>query len=334
MHKPEATPILSVRNLSVHFTVSTPAGPGTVHAVDNVSFDLQAGQTLGLVGESGSGKSTIANALMRLEQPTSGSIVLDGRDVTKVQGRDLKDLRRRMAMVFQDPFSALNPRQSVAASVAEPLVVHNLATTPAARRARVKELFELVGLPARFMDRYPHELSGGQRQRVCIARALAGDPDVVILDEATASLDVSVQAQIMNLLKRLQTELNLTYIFVGHDLAAVDYMSHKVMVLYTGRLMELSPREELFLNPRHPYTRALLSAIPLDDPAAEKARDRTLLSGEVPSPLNPPSGCVFRTRCPLAVEACASAVPPAVSVGPDHLAACIRADEMAVLTAS
>lgn len=326
------TPLLSVQDLQVHFTVSTPTGRGTVHAVENISFDLRRGETLGLVGESGSGKSTIANALMRLETPTAGRLLLDGKDVTRVKGGELKELRRRIAMVFQDPFSALNPRQTVGASVAEPLVVHGLAGAASSRRARVNELFGLVGLPERFADRYPHELSGGQRQRVCIARALAGEPDIIILDEATASLDVSVQAQIMNLLKRLQADLGLTYLFVAHDLAAVEYMSHRVLVMYLGRLMELSPKVELYRAPGHPYTQALLSAIPLADPLQERNRERTLLQGDVPSPLNPPSGCVFRTRCPLAISECADVVPAPVTLGEDHVAACIRTADVPLLS--
>jgi oligopeptide/dipeptide ABC transporter ATP-binding protein len=326
-----APPLLSVRDLQVHFDVPTATGRGTVYAVEKISFNLHRGETLGLVGESGSGKSTIANALMRLEDPTGGQLLLDGRDVTSVKGRQLKAMRRRIAMVFQDPFSALNPRQTVGESVAEPLVVHGLARSAEARRARVEELFGLVGLSAGFARRYPHELSGGQRQRVCIARALAGEPDILILDESTASLDVSVQAQIMNLLKQLQRELGLTYLFVAHDLAAVEYMSHRVLVMYLGRLMELSPRDELYRFPGHPYTRALLSAIPLADPVQERKRERTLLSGEVPSPLNPPSGCVFRTRCPLAIEQCAEVVPPPVPLGPGHVSACIRTDAVPAL---
>lgn len=316
--------LLSVQNLQVHFTVRGAAGKQTVHAVEDISFDLKRGETLGLVGESGSGKSTIANALMRLEDPTSGRIMFDGADVATLRGGDLKSVRRRLAMVFQDPFSALNPRQKIGPSIAEPLVVHGLAEGASARSSRVRELLELVNLPAHFADRFPHELSGGQRQRVCIARALAGDPDIMIFDEATASLDVSVQAQIMNLLKDLQRRLGLTYLFVSHDLAAVEYMSHRVLVMYLGRLMEISSRDELYANSAHPYTKALLAAIPLADPVAEKARERTLLEGEVPSPLNPPSGCVFRTRCPIAIDECADVVPPAVEVGEDHSSACIR----------
>ncbi|WP_026536087.1 ABC transporter ATP-binding protein [Arthrobacter sp. H14] len=316
--------LLSVQNLQVHFAVRGAAGKQTVHAVEDISFDLKRGETLGLVGESGSGKSTIANALMRLEDPTGGRIMLEGIDIATLRGSDLKSVRRRLAMVFQDPFSALNPRQRIGLSIAEPLVVHKLANGGAERSKRVRELLDLVNLPAHFADRFPHELSGGQRQRVCIARALAGDPDIMILDEATASLDVSVQAQIMNLLKDLQRRLGLTYLFVSHDLAAVEYMSHRVLVMYLGRLMEISPRDELYTQSAHPYTRALLAAIPLADPVAERSRERTLLEGEVPSPLNPPSGCVFRTRCPIAVDECSEVVPAAIEVGEDHNSACIR----------
>lgn len=320
--------LLRVEDLQVLFPVH---GTGRrerqfVHAVEDVSFTLGRGETLGLVGESGSGKSTVGNALLRLVEPTAGRVLLEGEDVLTARGRHLRDLRRRIAMVFQDPLASLDPRATVVESVSEPLEIHRLHTGRA-RRPRVAELMDLVGLPDRFLDHYPHELSGGQRQRVCIARALAGEPAVLVLDEATASLDVSVQAQIMNLLRRLQDELGLAYLFISHDLASVAHMSHRVQVMYLGRLMESATQEQIYAAPGHPYTQALMSAIPREDPVEERARERVLLTGDVPSPIHPPSGCVFRTRCPLAIEACAEQLPPPVELAPDHVAACIRAGE-------
>ncbi|ALU39284.1 oligopeptide ABC transporter ATP-binding protein [Kocuria flava] len=321
-------PLLSVRDLQVGFPVPTGRGRGVVQAVAGIDFDIHRGQTVSLVGESGSGKSTVANALLHLVEPTAGTVLLDGRDVTRVRGRELKALRRRIAMVFQDPFASLDPRQHVRRAVEEPLEVHGLGGDAQGRRRRVAELFELVGLSGRFLDRYPHELSGGQRQRVCIARALAGEPDLVVLDEATASLDVSVQAQIMNLLNRLQGELGLTYLFIAHDLAVVEHMSDHVLVMYLGRLMESGDVRDLFGAPAHPYTRALMASAPSADPVAERRRRTAPLAGEVPSPLDPPSGCVFRTRCPWAAPECAGTVPPPVpppgAHSPGHRAACLR----------
>ncbi|MFI7742017.1 ABC transporter ATP-binding protein [Kocuria rhizosphaericola] len=330
-------PLLSVRDLQVRFPVTTDRGKGVVQAVAGIDFDIHRGQTVSLVGESGSGKSTVANALMHLVEPSAGTVLLDGKDITSVRGRELKALRRRIAMVFQDPFASLDPRQHVSRAVAEPLEVHGLGGDRDGRRRRVAELFELVGLSRRFLDRYPHELSGGQRQRVSIARALAGEPDLIILDEATASLDVSVQAQIMNLLNRLQGELGLTYLFIAHDLAVVEHMSDHVLVMYLGRLMEDGDVRDLFDDPAHPYTKALMASAPSADPVAERRRRTAPLEGEVPSPLDPPSGCVFRTRCPWAADECAETVPPPVpppgtgSTSPgrrrpsrEHLAACIR----------
>ncbi|QOD94980.1 MULTISPECIES: oligopeptide/dipeptide ABC transporter ATP-binding protein [Microcella] len=334
-------PLLDVDSLSVVFRVPVPAVAGErrtlrtrhaeVRAVDSVSFTIAPGETLGLVGESGSGKSTIAGAVMRLVESSSGSITLDGESLSAARGAALTALRRRIAMVHQDPMASLNPRRTIAESVREPLDVHGLHR--GRRRERVLELLELVGLDARFADRYPRHLSGGQRQRVCIARALASDPELIILDEATASLDVSVQAQILNLLQRLQREHNLAYLFIAHDLAVVEHMSSRVMVLYLGRVMELADRDALFpkdgegvdgAGAGHPYTQALLSAIPPADPLAESGRERVILSGDVPSPLNPPSGCVFRTRCPLAIDQCGEVVPPPLPVAPGHEVHCIR----------
>ena len=321
-----AASLLQVRDLSVRFPIRGAGRKQWLQAVHDVSFDIGRGETLGLVGESGSGKSTIGNALIRLVPVHSGEIHLGGTDVLAAGRRETKELRRRMAMVFQDPMAALDPRSTVADSVAEPLKIHRLGATKD-RRARVTELMDLAGLPLRFLDRYPHELSGGQRQRVCIARALAAEPELLILDEATASLDVSVQAQIMNLLRQLQEELGLSYLFISHDLASVEHMSDRVIVLYLGRIMEESPRESLYSEPGHPYTQALISAIPLEDPVAERERERIILVGDIPSPIDPPSGCVFRTRCPLAIQECAERQPPAHRLGPGHDAYCTRAGE-------
>ena len=332
--------LLRVEGLQVRFPVRNanasvrdliqrkgPALTQWVHAVEDVTFTVGRGETLGLVGESGSGKSTIGNAIMRLVPASAGSVTLDGENLLDAKGEQLRKLRRRVAMVFQDPLASLDPRRPIDESIADPLQIHGLHK--GRRSQRVAELLTMVGLPKRFIGRYPHELSGGQRQRVCIARALACEPDLIILDEATASLDVSVQAQVMNLLKRLQRELGLSFIFIAHDLAVVEYMSDRVMVLYLGRAMEVADREALYAHPAHPYTRALMSAIPAENPIAERNRTRILLTGDVPSPLNPPSGCVFRTRCPEAIDACADVVPPMEAVGPDHTAACIRVHDLA-----
>jgi oligopeptide/dipeptide ABC transporter ATP-binding protein len=323
------TPLVEAIDLQVHFPIGGGVGGrgSVVRAVDGVSFTIERGQTLGLVGESGSGKSTIGLTLLGLEQPTGGRVRFDGTDVV-YKGASLRQLRTKATMVFQDPNASLNPRRSVGASVREPLEIHKLHPGKTARQARVDELLDLVGLSARFADRYPHELSGGQRQRVGIARALACEPELIILDEPVSALDVSVQSQIMNLLRRLQRELGLTYLFIAHDLAAVEYMSHQVLVMYVGRIMETATRESLYRQPRHPYTKALLSAIPSEEPG-QMAGERILLQGEIPSPISPPSGCRFRTRCPWAIEACAEVVPQLEAVGADGSVACIRADEVA-----
>lgn len=317
-------------DLQVYFPVSG-GGPGRkgvyVRAVDGVSFTIERGQTLGLVGESGSGKSTIGLSMLGLEPPTAGRIEFDGEPVV-FRGASLKRLRTKATMVFQDPNASLNPRRSVGASVREPLEIHGLHKGRDARRARVEELLDLVGLSGRFADRYPHELSGGQRQRVGIARALACEPELIILDEPVSSLDVSVQSQIMNLLRRLQRELGLTYLFIAHDLAAVEYMSHRVLVMYLGRIVETATRDSLYRSPKHPYTKALLSAIPSAEPG-QQAREPLLLEGEIPSPISPPSGCHFRTRCPWAIDECAEIDPQLTPVDEDSEVACIRADAIA-----
>jgi oligopeptide/dipeptide ABC transporter ATP-binding protein len=310
-------PLLRVEDLVVHFPVpgglripgrSSAGAAEVVHAVDGVSFEIRRGETLGLVGESGCGKSTTGQALLRLIEPTSGRVVFDGTDVTGLRRGDLRKLRRRVAMVFQDPYASLDPRHTVEHSVAEPLRVHGLHTG-AARRKRLEELFGLVGLSPQMLDRHPHDLSGGQRQRVGIARALAVEPELIVLDEPIASLDVSVQAQVMNLLRRLQRELGLTYLFIAHDLAAVQHLSDRVAVMYLGRIVETGDRDAVYGSPAHPYTRALLSAVPVPDPVRERARERIVLTGDVPSPVHPPSGCRFRTRCPDRFEPCPTVDP-------------------------
>lgn len=323
-------PLVEAIDLQVHFPVG--GGPlggrgVVVRAVDGVSFAIERGETLGLVGESGSGKSTVGLSMLGLVEPTGGRIRFGGEDVV-FSGASLRRLRTRATMVFQDPNASLNPRRSVGASVREPLEIHGLHRGRDARRARVAELLDLVGLSGGFAERYPHELSGGQRQRVGIARALACEPELIVLDEPVSSLDVSVQSQIMNLLRRLQRELGLTYLFIAHDLAAVEYMSHRVLVMYVGRIMESATRESIYRQPRHPYTRALLSAIPSEHPG-EATRERILLEGEIPSPISPPSGCRFRTRCPWAIDACAEVVPPLVPTDASGAVACIRADDIA-----
>ncbi|KAB1108403.1 ABC transporter ATP-binding protein [Micromonospora aurantiaca] len=311
--------VAELDDLKVHFP--TPAG--TVRAVDGVSVAVRRGETLGLVGESGSGKSTAGLALLRLVDPTAGRVRVAGADVTRWSRRRLRATRRHVAMVFQDPQASLDPRRTVGDSIAEPLIVHRLATSAAARRDRVAELLDLVGLRADTAGRYPHELSGGQRQRVGVARALAGEPDLIVLDEPIASLDLSVQAQIMNLLRHLQRDLGLTYLFIAHDLAAVEHMSDRIAVMYLGRIVETGPPERIYRHPAHPYTAALLSAVPVADPRVERERRRIVLTGDIPSPVDPPSGCRFRTRCPQARPACAETDPALAEVGTGHHAACL-----------
>ncbi|RIV37551.1 ABC transporter ATP-binding protein [Micromonospora radicis] len=304
-----------------------PTRAGVVRAVDGVSLRIRRGETLGLVGESGSGKSTAGLALLRLVDPSAGTVRVAGQDVTRWSRRRLRALRRRVAMVFQDPQASLDPRRTIGASIAEPLIVHRLVDGAAARRQRVAELLDLVGLRRELADRHPHELSGGQRQRVGIARALAGEPDLIVLDEPIASLDLSVQAQIMNLLRRLQRDLGLTYLFIAHDLAAVEHMSDRLAVMYLGRIVETGTPAQIWRRPAHPYTAALLSAIPVADPQVERRRRRIILRGDVPSPVDPPAGCRFRTRCPQARAECAETDPVLVEVDPGHRAACLFAGD-------
>jgi oligopeptide transport system ATP-binding protein len=319
-------PLLEVRGLKVHFPVTEGAflrrQIGAVKAVDGIDLTIRRGETLGLVGESGCGKTTTGRCILRLERPTAGEILYDGVDLAKLSRRELLAVRRRIQVIFQDPYSSLNPRMTVGDIIAEPMKVHGIEPDTARRRARVRELLALCGLNPRFADRYPHEMSGGQRQRVGIARALALDPEFIVCDEAVSALDVSIQAQVVNLLEDLRERFNLTYLFIAHDLSVVRHLCQRVAVMYLGRIVELADSDELFDNPRHPYTRALLAAVPVPDPSVEATREFQPAKGEVPSPMNPPSGCVFHPRCAIAVEGCKRTVPQPRELRPDHFVAC------------
>jgi len=316
--------LLRVDNLVKHFPIVRgifQKQVGAVRAVDGVSFEVKRGETLGLVGESGCGKSTTGRAILQLYRPTSGNVYFDGTDLTKLKGEDLRKTRRKMQMIFQDPYASLNPRMKVGDIVREPLLIHNVVTEAEAN-ARVAQLLELVRLNPAFAARYPHEFSGGQRQRIGIARALALQPSFIVCDEPISALDVSIQAQVVNLLEELQEQFNLTYLFIAHDLSMVRHISDRVAVMYLGVVVELTTRNELYSNPLHPYAQALLSAVPIPDPVAEATRKRTILVGDVPSPANPPSGCRFRTRCPIAEAICAERRPEFREVKPGHFVAC------------
>jgi peptide/nickel transport system ATP-binding protein len=321
---PAAEPLLRVEHLTKRFVSRhgwLGRGTTTVHAVEDVSFNILPGEVVGLVGESGSGKTTVGRSLLRLVEPTSGSVRFEGRELTTLAPRQLRPLRKHLQMIFQDPFASLNPRMTVGAIIGQALEIHGLAPGPA-RRPHIIDLLERVGLSGAYFDRYPHEFSGGQRQRIGIARALAVGPQLIIADEPVSALDVSVQAQVVNLLQDLQRQLQLAMLFIAHDLGVVEYISDRVIVMYLGRIMEVAPSRELYTNPRHPYTQALLSAIPVPDPSVP--RNPILLEGDIPSPLHPPSGCVFRTRCPVALPECAHVVPVLEEVTPGHFKACIR----------
>ena len=319
-------PLVHVENLTKHFPIKRgivfERVVGAVRAVDGISFDIQKGETLGLVGESGCGKTTAGRTLLGLYPATSGKTIIDTHSVHDAKGRELMHIRRKAQMIFQDPYASLNPRWTVNAIVSEPLRVHKLLTNQQERDARVKDLLELVGLNARHINRFPHEFSGGQRQRIGIARALASDPLFIVCDEPISALDVSIQAQVVNLLEKLQDQLGLTYLFVAHDLSMVRHICDRVAVMYLGIMVEIAERNDLYEKPLHPYTQALLSAVPLPDPRTERARKRTILVGDVPSPINPPSGCRFHPRCPIAVEKCKTVVPEWREAAPQHWVAC------------
>lgn len=323
-----SSPLLQVEDLSVHFTVPGTgiSGTETIRAVDGISLTVQRGRTLGLVGESGCGKSTTGFAILKLVTPAAGRILIDGVDVAPLDNAAMRPFRRRLQIIFQDANASLDPRMSVGDLIAEPLDIHGLARGPE-RSRRIHKLLDLSGLPARITERYPHELSGGQGQRVAICRALAVEPELIVCDEPVSALDVSIQAQIVNLLKDLQSELDLTYLFISHDLSVVRHLCDDVAVMYLGRIVEIAGRDEIFERPSHPYTRALLSAVPVPDPDVEEVRERVILQGDLPSPASPPSGCRFRTRCPIAIDACAATDPQLISMEPGHAAACIRIEE-------
>ncbi|HKQ50869.1 MAG TPA: oligopeptide/dipeptide ABC transporter ATP-binding protein [Pyrinomonadaceae bacterium] len=325
--------ILAIRDLKVHFDLG---GGGffdklvggkpvrrVVKAVDGVSIDIYPGETLGLVGESGCGKSTLGRAILRLTEPTGGQVLFRGADLANLSQREMREHRKHLQMIFQDPYASLNPRMTVGQIIGEPIETFRLASGKA-RDERVRELMETVGLSPRFVKRYPHEFSGGQRQRIGIARALAVNPDFVVADEPISALDVSIQAQIMNLMERLQREKNLTYLFISHDLRAIRHVSDRVAVMYLGKLVEIADARVIYDAPLMPYTKALISAVPVPDPEIEATRQRIVLEGDVPSPINPPQGCRFHTRCPYAIEACKEVVPPLAEIKPNHFAACIR----------
>ncbi len=313
--------LLSVRHLVKHFPVAN--SDDVVQAVDDVSFDILSGETLGLVGESGCGKSTVGRCLLRLHEPTAGEVLFEGKNLIGLPNREMQLLRREMQIIFQDPFASLNPRLSIRSIVSEPLKIHGIGNK-ASQNERVAYLLQRVGLDPKYADRYPHEFSGGQRQRIGIARALALNPKLIICDEPVSALDVSVQAQVVNLLQELQQEFGLTYLFISHGLAVVEHISDRVAVMYLGKIVEVCDAAELYEMPLHPYTQALLSAIPIPDP--KQRRERIVLSGDVPTPINPPSGCRFRTRCPIALEACAEIVPELREITDGHFAACIRVE--------
>jgi oligopeptide transport system ATP-binding protein len=319
--------LVDVQNLQIYFPVM--AGfliqrkVAENKAVDGITFNVKKGETVGLVGESGCGKSTTGRAILQLYKPTGGKVIFDGKDMATLHGEEMRLMRRRMQMVFQDPYASLNPRMSVRDIIGEPLLIHKLGSQ-SERRERVAELMRIVGLNPYYATRFPHEFSGGQRQRIGIARSLAVSPDFIVCDEPVSALDVSIQAQVINLLEELQEQFGLTYLFIAHDLAVVRHISDRVAVMYLGKMMEMSGRNEIYDNPLHPYTKALLSAVPIPDPALERKRERIILTGDVPSSLRPPRGCVFHTRCPIAIDDCRQIIPEWREAEPGHWVACHR----------
>ncbi len=318
--------LVRVDNLKMHFPINkgiiVQRQVGAIKAVDGITFDMYKGETLGLVGESGCGKSTTGRAILQLYRPTDGDVFFEGENLTEIKGERLRKMRRRMQMIFQDPYASLNPRMTVGSIVSEPLEVHNIGSGRKDRQERVQELLKTVGLNPYFVNRYPHEFSGGQRQRIGVARALAVNPSFIVCDEPISALDVSIQAQIINLMEDLQSELGLTYLFIAHDLSVVRHIADRIAVMYLGKLAELAERDELYENPMHPYTQALLSAVPIPDPEIESKRQRIILEGDVPSPANPPQGCNFSTRCPRVMDICHQEDPPFKDYGDEHYVAC------------
>ena len=322
--------LVDVKDLQMHFPVTSgivfQREVGRVRAVDGVSFFIRKGETLGLVGESGSGKTTVGRCILQLYTPTGGDVLYEGQRLNGLSNKEMRPIRRQMQIIFQDPYGSLNPRMTCGNIIGEPLLIHKLTSGKGEYRDRVAELLTRVGMNPYMADRYPHEFSGGQRQRIGIARALAVDPRFIVCDEPVSALDVSIQAQVINLLEELQSELDLTYLFIAHDLSVVRHISDRVAVMYLGHIVEVADRVELYENPLHPYTKALLSAIPIPDPVAEATRERMVIEGDIPSPMNPPEGCVFHTRCPIMIEECKEAMPTLKEVSPDHWVACIRAE--------
>ncbi|MFZ1029470.1 MAG: dipeptide ABC transporter ATP-binding protein [Limnoraphis robusta] len=333
---PQQDTLIKIHNLQVHFPVFKgiliQKTVGAIKAVDGLTFDIKRGETLSLVGESGCGKSTTGRAILQLVRPTAGKIDFEDTDLTTLEAEELRAMRRRMQMIFQDPYASLNPRMTVGKIIAEPLIIHHLTTNII--KDRVQELLELVGLNPQFINRYPHEFSGGQRQRIGIARALAVNPDFIVCDEPIASLDVSIQAQVINLMQSLQQKLGLTYLFIAHDLSVVRHISNRVAVMYLGKIVELADRITLYKKPLHPYTQALLSAVPIPDPSLEAKRERIILKDDIPSPINPPNGCRFHTRCPLAIERCRLEEPEFREVEQGHFVACHLVDKSANLNSN